>query len=958
MKVRIINLAFAVMVVLGSLFGHTSAYAAASTSVIQQQTQGIQESFQDELFKASKNTNQDLSALIPLMAVLMVINIFSSLYKGGPDRVLIDMAKMSFWAFIAACVMGGSFYATTGIGRMFSINTTVCNKEYVYNGGGSLDRDLINFFKYSTDELACGLYGADVNTQYNKAVADLFSIVGDLNSMPDKCMALAKNATTAQDSAAIVNCIREYKVEKDAASTAQCSAGGWSGVQCSLQQLIDFVLSLNSPVTYVKMILFLVEMFVQVVQFLLMFAMIIGIAGSLLMFKLISPFFVLEDVRGRVLSAAKVPLAVALYGFTQKTLLFFLTGLIGSVRDASLVSVAKYIQGGALINAGGILYIFLMVSFACIAILVMQIVIIMKVPKLSLALVNLSLQELVNVGGEMIKAAFGAIGAVAATGVGAGALMAARVGTGAAAGAAGSAFGGASNGLRGMLGSRFGMNRPGGGSSPGSPTGGGNGGQGGAAALQLPSSTGPGAQSPTEPSLSVVPSAPNNTQYPSDTSIPQKKDAATPSESGSAAKVIEINSPKVVVNHGGLVNHVPSAVESKPTPGGPISAGTPSESAAESAGVSTSPTGAAAPVGVGMSVPGGVPASTDAPVSVSDGDLPLPDNSNAPTNPESTSPVRAHARARRASKAASDSAKSSSSGQKSSTEEQKEELSQATTLEEYESIKNKHEGDKSKGAQQKRKFNDSVKGAFGSSAGRKALALSAMSAGANFASSIMSSALEGPGSELNVTGAIREGSLPMESALADGEKRYSEFRNMVEGKEKASKEGAIKAERDAAAPTRERNALTEESLSKADESVERNADLMTSEEIEKRMSDLDGVIAQVLDEQSQEDILKAASHPALRDHAEFQAKYELALSSNAEFKAKAEEINENSKLFIETLNFMVGRDSLSANDVKNLAGVLALSVNGSAMDLYDKHRTRLQSLMRAQNLGDLNKKKD
>jgi hypothetical protein len=371
-------------------------------NLIQDRSEKIQDTFQQALFAATKSdVVDDMSALLPLMGFLMLVNIFSTLYKSGADKLLIEMSKMAFWALIAGGIMGGATYKSLGTASMFSVHKNICGTEFNYDGGVSLDRDVFNFMKYSADDFACTLYNGNVNHQYNLAVSNMFSILTDFRKFPTKCMAIAGTAGSGGDTQAILDCVKQLQQNPETMKD-KCGTG-ITAAACYLAQIVGMISSFGITAV-VDLFLMLIQIAVQTIQFIMMFAMIIGVGGSLLMLKLISPFLVMENVRGRVLQACKVPLAVAFFGFTQKTLLYFITGLMNAVTTAALICFAKFASGG---DVDGLVVVYLMVAMACLALMAMQIVVILKVPKFSLMIVNLSLHELVNIGGEMLKAGFG-----------------------------------------------------------------------------------------------------------------------------------------------------------------------------------------------------------------------------------------------------------------------------------------------------------------------------------------------------------------------------------------------------------------------------------------------------------------------------------------------------------------------------------------------------------------------
>jgi hypothetical protein len=980
------------------------AHAAVGDSLansIQQRSELIQETFQKELFDASKpQVGDDLSALMPLMAFLMLINLFSTLYKKGPDHLLLEMAKMGFWAVMAGSIMGGAFYQSTGLGSNFSINTSICKSDFNYKGGISLDRDVFNFVKYAADEFSCALFRENVNHKYNLAVADMFLVLTDLAALPQQCMADAANTTGAADSQRVLDCIHEFKAQSVKTQVASQCGTSLASVTCYMAQILNVVYSFGIK-TVVQILVVCAQIATQIMQFMMMFALIIGISGSLLMFKLISPFLVMESVRGRVLAAAKVPMAVAFYGFTQKALLFFIAGLMNAVTTASLVCFAKFGANG---DADAVLVVYLIVAIACIALMAMQIVILFKVPKVALSLVNLSLHELVNIGGEMVKAAFGmstALGLSVATG---GLGMA----VGAAAGAAGSTAKGLFGGLKALTGlGGFGQagfdGEGGGGTSSPMVSRGGRNALPGYRPPDLSGSSGTSAGGPQGP----TPSSPSGSEdngflkEGSSGDDPSKKKAGAASDSSSVdetaaaaektRKEIRLNARRAE-GFDESVARVAAEEKWKQARSGKIKSSSLAASElsalsrsdllspderkaagvaemeipqAESAAVSDiAPVGDVAPI---------LPSETSiaSPDSVSTAPI-LKQNLNtdtsvvsAPSSNEAASPAKPGAQSGVQSASASVGSPSTPnrgestapqgpaanprarrqtrSNPRSQDQIQTSSVASAQNFDEFQNTKDRFDKNDSPAQAARKKAQDAIYGTFGTSEGRKHFAKKAALGGARVLRQLILDSLSAtPGNEMSL-GGLSAGNSDFKAGFDnEGQKRYSEFREMVEGEE------------------RKRLQSAEVGLQAANESEAIPNTIRDNYEHEEMMLNLEAVISGAADDATREKILREVEGGVQSlepDQAEeVRSKYAEALEANDEFRNERMVITENSAEFSKYINFISQKRELSNSDVEQTLKMLSLPINESAIAVYTTNKARIEALLKAELLKSTNVK--
>jgi hypothetical protein len=269
-------------------------------------------------------------------------------------------------------------------------------------------------------------------------------------------------------------------------------------------------------------------------------------------------------------------------------------------------------------------------------------------------------------------------------------------------------------------------------------------------------------------------------------------------------------------------------------------------------------------------------------------------------------------------------------------------LSRAKTFNEYEQTKARFDKDDSPAMARKKSNVDKFYGTFGSKQGRRDLAKAVVSGGGSFIKGIMLSAMDGPGSELNVTGAFSAGKAGIEQAFDQGEKRYAEFRESIESVE------------------RQRSSLVETGLDAANHSESMANDVLSDAEFTDLISNLDGIIGGVLDKTTELSTLQKlgagvrAQDP--KNDAILQDKHQQALQASRSYASQANAMKEDSERFSKVVSFMAKKAELTNEDIENLMEVLALPIKAEAIAVYTSNKARLELLMRAKLLKDTNTK--
>lgn len=220
------------------------------------------------------------------------------------------------------------------------------------------------------------------------------------------------------------------------------------------------------------------------------FGMITAI--MLLLTKALCPLMLLPAYRDRIISLFKTTLSTSLYGFVSHLILWLSIVLTKALYKTTGVFFVDQLSGSMGLAAPGLMFLIITNFFTSFVILAMQVAAIAKIPKICKQIMNLSVEEIVNIGETLLQASIGAAKMAGMIGVGlasGGAALAAGglSSVGAMAGQAGGKFGGmlnaAGSGLNkfNATAQRFGFDGipvPGQGSSPASKLLGGNAGSG------------------------------------------------------------------------------------------------------------------------------------------------------------------------------------------------------------------------------------------------------------------------------------------------------------------------------------------------------------------------------------------------------------------------------------------------------------------------------------------------
>lgn len=379
-----------------------------------------------------------------ILGICLVIALFQTIHRHG-QNVLTEWVKVVFAAWFALAILGGVDYRTVPV---LSSLDRVPPAYQVKNGGKpTLERAVFNFLSYKFDSLGNAIKESYSDTSLSLEISRLNQLQGNIvnasiNCQPHEteCMkqALSGNKPTVGENQ-----------EKKESMTAL------GKIADMLSQVFVFYLQMSNPAAWLFPILtWLLELIRGFINMFVLIGFGISAALGLFLLKVVTPIMVLPDYRPRVISMWKAAMSASLYGFAMNLVIWISIVLTQALVEASQNFVLSAMQdsamGGSQIVASKKIALMLMNNFmVSFVIMCMQIVALAKVPKFCKTLMDLSLEQIVQIGETLLQAGMGVAkiaGMAAATVATGGASMLA---TGAMKGMTGSSVG---NFVKGKLG--------------------------------------------------------------------------------------------------------------------------------------------------------------------------------------------------------------------------------------------------------------------------------------------------------------------------------------------------------------------------------------------------------------------------------------------------------------------------------------------------------------------------
>lgn len=380
-----------------------------------------------------------------LFAYCFIIAIFQSFLIGNERGMLMEFMRIAFCAVFALLMVGKINPRTVGLNLVGGAPPAY---NYTRNPGtqASLDREVFNFLAWKFDELGDGLFGKDPSGRqihptefYQEKVDKIMLTSSRLLKAKAECGAgqvqCINSVLATGEPSNEQNQAEASGGDEDGSIWDTVTGGAGAAMMAFFSTITEAIANFANPYWYLEILLRILDFIRAALTFLVLIAFGVITAMSLFFIKLFAPFLLLKSHMKRVISAAKIPMSAAMYGFLMKLVLFLSAIITDAMTTATTTTIVSKINSGAsatdIVLSLGTLTI--SNTIAVVVITIFQIVAIAKIPKLARNLINLSFEEIVNMGEVLFSAGLGMaklVGALALTGGAAAAGAAAGAGSG------------------------------------------------------------------------------------------------------------------------------------------------------------------------------------------------------------------------------------------------------------------------------------------------------------------------------------------------------------------------------------------------------------------------------------------------------------------------------------------------------------------------------------------------
>jgi hypothetical protein len=386
-----------------------------------------------------------------LLALCMAIAFFQSVLR-DEKSMLVEWTKIVIAAWFCLAILGGVNYKNVPV---FSRLDNVPQEYKVKSSRPTLERAVFNYMAWRFDQLGQAVMGN----------SDLGKEVTQLNTIQDRLQYAILYCDTNN-----ADCLRKFLTgEKDPATVlkeqqkknagAEGNESGWFSslvpgadtMKAFFGMMLEFFHKMSNPAYWLfPLLIWILDLFRAFINFFVLLTFGITAALSLFMIKVLCVFMVIPSYRGRVIDMFKHTLSAAMYGFAMNLILWLSVVITKGLNEATAGIIVKRLTSptgvGAFAAEMGVL---MMANFlTTFVIMAMQIVAMARVPKFTQNLMNLSLQEIVNIGETLVSAGMGMAKVAAGMAAGVGGLALGGAGafalsslTGKSAGALGSSAG-------------------------------------------------------------------------------------------------------------------------------------------------------------------------------------------------------------------------------------------------------------------------------------------------------------------------------------------------------------------------------------------------------------------------------------------------------------------------------------------------------------------------------------
>lgn len=368
-----------------------------------------------------------------MLGLCLVIGLFQSFTTSG-QTLLKEWFKISIALWFCLAILGGVNYRSVpGLGLLDNVPA---NYQVKSQRPATLERAAYNWVAYKSDQLGKIILGSA------EASGDLNNEVRELGQIQKRVAYAMKYCNAKGDP----ECLRSYlsgEKEREEAEAEEEASASWNPLQkisAMLSSAFSAFTSLYNPSTWLGFLLYVLNILRAFMSYFVLIGFGITAAMSLFLIKVLCVFMVIPSYRGRVIKMFKHTASTAMFGLCMNLILWISLILTKALNEATVnIIIQRITGGGSAVAVHAEVFAMMMSNFlTALVIVFMQIVALRHVPKLARNIIELSLEEVVNIGETLMGAAMG-MAKVGASLLGGAAGAALTGGASLAAGVAGSA---------------------------------------------------------------------------------------------------------------------------------------------------------------------------------------------------------------------------------------------------------------------------------------------------------------------------------------------------------------------------------------------------------------------------------------------------------------------------------------------------------------------------------------
>lgn len=428
------------LTVLITIFSLGSSVAEAATKDIRYEYQEAMLSAISSLFTSGMGAVGNLTAMLFVVCTAVA---FFQLFSDKIDKndFLLEWVKLIFRMALVMAILGQfSFKSFDFSGKLFN-----SNEKYI-------DVAVYKLLQREFNSIAKNIEAVSGPDKFQEEVSRATKLnMNMINAVfacpapaPPECflkalkqnsVQSAKEDTAAQNNSENSGTSGDSKGVFDKMVDSVTPSFDFGPVKVITTAIADFIMN---PVQYIvlflmKALMWGLELIRTIINYFVLIVSGLMTVTTLFFCKLIAPFMIIPSFYGRVISAYKIPMSTALYGFITALIIALSTAVIRAINIATYSVLTAKLSQGTGVSGIDAAHMITGNFSTMIVILAIQIAALKNVPGLARGLLNLSLEQFVDFGKQVIDAGLGTLKLVAGAAVGGVALAG-----GAAAGAAAS----------------------------------------------------------------------------------------------------------------------------------------------------------------------------------------------------------------------------------------------------------------------------------------------------------------------------------------------------------------------------------------------------------------------------------------------------------------------------------------------------------------------------------------